>query len=192
MVEPAASDSVERHVTRRVAIGQRSLIVLDGLFPERSIASLYQFLEQLQYQLFDVDSEATAYARHWNSELPLEMATGAPVLKRCVQVASDLHTPDRLRLMRAHSNLHLYGDMQFPHIDSADGVTAIYYANPEWKESWFGETVFYDESREPVCTVAPKPGRLAVFDGAIVHRAGVPSRECYVPRISVAFKFDRV
>jgi hypothetical protein len=50
--------------------------------------------------------------------------------------------------------------------------------------------MFYDggEARH---TVAPRPGRLVIFDGALVHRVGVPSRECYVPRITVAFKFAR-
>ena len=52
-----------------------------------------------------------------------------------------------------------------------------------------GETVFYDRAGEPFHAVAPKPGRLLLFDGGIVHRGGVPSRKCFEPRLSVAFKF---
>jgi len=33
--------------------------------------------------------------------------------------------------------------------------------------------------------------RLQAHDADIVHRAGVPSRQCYESRISVAFKFRR-
>jgi hypothetical protein len=29
----------------------------------------------------------------------------------------------------------LYGDFQGPHTDPHDGITALYYANPEWKEN---------------------------------------------------------
>ena len=93
------------------------------------------------------------------------------------------------RLARVHSNLHLYGDLQFPHLDLKGGVTAVYFANPEWEEKWQGETIFYDDRREPLYALAPRPGRLAVFQADILHRAGVPSRECFRPRISVAFKF---
>ena len=98
---------------------------------------------------------------------------------------------DTLRLERVHVNLHMYGDMQFPHGDLPGGVTLLYYANPEWKENWMGETIFYDDSRDPVVAVAPRPGRVAIFDGDLVHRGGVPSRECYGPRISIAFKYLR-
>ena len=69
--------------------------------------------------------------------------------------------------------------MAFPHRDTDGGVTAIYYANPVWEANWQGETVFYDERREPIHLVAPTPGRLAIFDGDIVHRVGAVSR---VPR----------
>jgi hypothetical protein len=35
--------------------------------------------------------------------------------------------------------LHLYADIQFPHVDLPGGVTALYYANPEWDEKWMGK-----------------------------------------------------
>ncbi len=70
-----------------------------------------------------------------------------------------------------------------------DGITALYYANPDWNEHWLGETIFYDEERQPVHAVGVKPGRLAIFHSNILHRAGVPSRECFEPRLSVAFTF---
>jgi len=182
---------VERHLSRSIRIGERPLFVVDGLFAPADVASLYEFLLALPHHLNDTDSEATAYSLHWKHEFPVEMALATPIFKDCVQAACDLMMPETLRLRRVHANLQMYGDMQFPHHDLAGGVTAIYYANPEWDEKWLGETVFYDDTREPLTTVAPRPGRLAVFDADILHRAGVPSRECYRPRISVAFKFKR-
>lgn len=82
-----------------------------------------------------------------------------------------------------------YGDFQIPHTDIANGLTVLYIVNNKWLEEWHGETVFYDQDREPIHIVAPKPGRLLVFPGDILHRGGSPSRKCFEQRLSVAFKF---
>jgi hypothetical protein len=179
------------HISRHVTIGERQLLVLDGIFADKDIESIHQFLVRLPYRLNDVDSNETSYSRHWKAELPVEMAQSTPVFRKCVELTREVMNSKPLVLRRVHSNLHLYGDMQFPHIDLVGGVTTLYYANPGWDDKWMGETAFYDENKEPMYVVAPKPGRLVVFDADIVHRAGVPSRECYQPRISVAFKFTR-
>jgi Rps23 Pro-64 3,4-dihydroxylase Tpa1-like proline 4-hydroxylase len=176
------------HVSRSLMIGQKRLLVLDGSFHDKDIASLHGFLRQLPYRLNDTDSDETAYSQHWKAELPVEMALATPVFRRCIQLTEEWIAAS-LQLRRVHSNLHLYGDMQFPHVDLGGGATALYYANPDWNEDWLGETVFYDENREPAYAVAPKAGRLVLFHADILHRAGVPSRACYEPRISVAFKF---
>jgi SM-20-related protein len=186
------SGDAECVTTRRHRIGNREILVLDGLFPADVVLSLHTFLARLPYRLDDVDSAETAYSRHWKAELPLAMAMGAPVLKKCAALVSEVDSSVPLRLWRIHSNLHLYGDMQFPHFDRVDGVTVLYYANSEWNEKWMGETIFYDDSRDPVYAVAPKPGRVVIFHGGILHRAGVPSRECYQARISIALKFEPV
>jgi SM-20-related protein len=177
-------------VSRRIEVGTHRVVVVDGLFTDEAIAGVYRFLKTLPYSLRDYDSEDTADMRHWLSELPNGLAAGTPVLRECIKETEAQSAPSLLRPVRVHANLVTYGDTMFPHQDSDRGVTAIYYANPSWAEAWQGETVFYDGS-EPVHTVAPRPGRLAIFDGAIFHRSGVPSRLCREPRITVAFKFDR-
>jgi hypothetical protein len=182
---------MQSHVTRCLTIGDKQLFVLDGVFLAEDIASLHTFLGHLPYRLNDIDSVETAYSRHWKAELPAPMASQTPIFRRCVELTRELIPNDDLQLRRVHSNLHLYGDIQFPHVDLSGGVTTLYYANPVWDEKWMGETIFYDENREPLYTVAPQPGRVVLFDADILHRAGVPSRECYEARISVAFKFTR-
>jgi hypothetical protein len=52
-----------------------------------------------------------------------------------------------------------------------------------------GETIFYDSHSEPVYAVLPMPGRVVVFGADILHRGGVPSRECVEAKRSLAFKF---
>lgn len=180
---------VATHVTRRVEIAGMQLMVLDGLFADADVRSLFGFLRGLPYQLNDYTSEETKYAKHWKTDFPPALAEGTPVLRECIRTARTLMAGDDFVLERCYTNMILYGDFQGPHTDPPGGITAVYYANPEWKENWLGETVFYDEERQPVQAVGVKPGRLALFHSDILHRAGVPSRECFEPRLSVAFKF---
>ena len=173
--------------------------MLDGAVSPLEIASRYGFLEQLPYPLNDIDTDETAYSRHWKAALPVPLAT--PLLKRCISLTQELMGVDPARLRRVHSNLHLYPDVQFPHVDFTSGVTALYHANPAWAERWLGETTFYDENREPIYAVAPKPGRLALFHGDILHRSvylrgsainrGSPSRSGFAdPGMSVTRKHE--
>jgi len=179
------------HVTRRQLIGEKEILVLDNLFAASDLASTFDFLRQMPFRLNDIDTEETAHVRHWKADLPLPMATNFPVFRRCIELACELMPfPQPLVLQRIYANLNLHGDIQFAHTDCRHGVTALYYANSEWNEKWMGETVFCDDNWEPLYVVAPKPGRLVLFHGNIPHRGGVPSRECYQPRISVAFKFE--
>jgi len=181
--------SVVERISRSVAIGAMRLLVVDDLFPPEHVTSLYTFLRNLPYTLTDITSDETAYVRHLKADLPPSLAEGTPILRDCIRAARDLLVPPDFLLDRVYTNMILHGDFQGPHTDPPNGVTALYYANPEWRENWQGETLFFDASREPVYALAPRPGRLALFHSDILHRAGVPSRECFEPRLSVAFTF---
>jgi 2OG-Fe(II) oxygenase superfamily len=181
--------NVAAHITRRVEIATMQLMVVDGLFSDQDIRSLYGFLRDLPYQLNDIASDETAHVKHWKADFPRALAEATPVLRDCIRTARALMVDERYMLDRCYTNMILYGDSQGPHTDPREGITALYYANPEWKDHWLGETIFYDERREPVHAVGVKPGRLAIFHSDILHRAGVPSRECFEPRLSVAFTF---
>jgi hypothetical protein len=184
-VHDAGSD----RVSRRLSIGAWQLIVVDDLFSEQDVASLERFLRDVPYKLNDIASDETAYARHLKAEFPVDMAHCTPILRDCIRIARSVLVSEDYVLDRVYTNMILHGDLQGPHTDPPGGITALYYANAEWRENWFGETIFYDEGREPAYAVVPRPGRLVVFHSDIVHRAGVPSRECFEPRLSVAFTF---
>ncbi len=113
----------------------------------------------------------------------------------------------------------MYGDVLNPHADLKDGWTLLYcecsvcipasriagwlppvvvtssdLSDANTKENWNsrlckGETAFYSDEDEPLHVVAPRPGRVIIFDANIRHRAGAPDRECFRPRITVALKF---
>jgi hypothetical protein len=165
-------------VSREVRVAGRRVIVLDGVLDAQATKHLDAHARRLPYVLNDVDSQETGYSRHWKYDLSATNHEDSP-FKELGELTRGFFPDRELTLARIHFNLHQYGDVQFPHQDSGgDGVTFLLYLNREWKPSWMGETVFYENAEEPVVT-----------EGAIIHRAGVAQRECFEPRISLALKF---
>ena len=174
-------------------IDERPLIVIDDLFRLDFIKVFDQFLKTLRFALADYDMEDSRHVLHWIHEFSLDEVTTNPLLSFVysrIRSAAEKVCPElRTKLKRIHCNTSLYGDMQFPHRDITPGMTWLYYSNPVWQPTWMAETIFYDSHEEPVYAIFPKPGRVIVFAADILHRGGVPSRECAEARRSLAFKF---
>ena len=69
------------------------------------------------------------------------------------------------------------------------GCTYMFYLNHEWDESWGGHTEFKNDNIME--RVAPKPGRLVIFDARWNHRGTEPSSlmpDRVVGRMSIAFQ----
>merc|ERR1719401_3205914 len=96
-----------------------------------------------------------------------------------------------MQVYRMYTNSVMFGDAAFVHRDSCEPehVTALVYPNPEWASELGGETIFYDESGEIVEAVEPRPGRLVIFRGCILHKGSPPSRLFWGARYTTAFKF---
>ena len=185
--------SLKEPTFRMLPIDDRPLILIDGLFHPNFINLFDHYLKGLPFSLADYDTEDNRQSLHWIHEFALEELTTHPLLKlvySCIRSATERACPkSRIQLKRVHCNTSLYGDMQYPHHDITPGMTWLYYSNPVWERTWMGETIFYDSQGEPVYAVFPKPGRVVVFGADILHRSGVPSRECVEARRSLAFKF---
>ena len=190
--DPDMKSSAEPTFRKR-QIDERPLILVDDLFPSDFVNLFDRFLKTLPYYLADYDAEDSRHVLHWIHEFALDDTTRNPLLSLIytrIRSAVEKACPEpRIQLKRIHSNTSLYGDMQFPHHDIIPGMTWLYYSNPVWEPTWMGETIFYDSNGEPVYAVFPKPGRVVVFAADILHRGGVPSRECVEARRSLAFKF---
>lgn len=79
-------------------------------------------------------------------------------------------------------NLHIDGEFE-------GAITVMIYPNLEWKPQWGGETVLYEDG-ECIDTVVPKPGRVVMFPGNMLHGAKAPNQNAdAVARFSVAFQF---
>ena len=177
-------------------LDERPLILIDGLFEPDFVELFDRFLQKLPCCLSDYDGKDSRHVLHWKHEFTLDYVATNPFLKYIysrVRSATEKACPEpQIELKRVHCNVSLYGDMQLPHRDITPGMTWLYYSNPVWESKWMGETIFYDSNEEPAYAVFPKPGRVAVFAADILHRGGVPSRECVAARRSVAFKFSQL
>lgn len=93
-----------------------------------------------------------------------------------------------LSLIRVYANGQTYGQDGYWHLDTEndDEYTFLYYANPEWKVTWGGETVF--NINNTIVSFVPKPNSGLLFPGNIFHFAKSPSRDYYDLRTTVAFK----
>jgi hypothetical protein len=174
-------------------IDDRPLILMDNLFRPDFIKLFDHYLKTLRFSLTDYDAEDRRHVLHWIHAFALEDVTSHPLLSvvysRIKSATEKICPQPRLQLNRVHCNTSLYGDMQLPHCDLTPGMTWLYYANPIWQPTWMAETIFYESQGEPVYAVFPKPGRVVAFAADILHRGGVPSRECVEARRTLAFKF---
>jgi len=174
-------------------VGERRIQVIDGLFDAGFVSLLATWIETLTFGRTDYDAPGLEQYRHFKREIPLDALDSHPLYRQLAHtVIAETETHYNAyapQLTRAYVNLVVYGDHHSAHYDTERGVTAIYYANPEWLDEWHGETLFYTHN-EPVTAVAPRPGRLALLPADMTHRVGNLSRLCNAARYTVAFKFE--
>lgn len=189
-IDPEKVKDFASHITREFSIGGKRVVVLDGLFSEDTVRSIHKFVSELPHQCNAADSKETAHHKRWKCDFP-KGTEEKPFFARIrdIVVQGGIFPEQPLELLRIYSNFNFYGEVFFNHLDSTDGVTALYYVNPTWEHDWSGETFFCDESGESIQVVQPKAGRLVLFDASILHRGSPPSRLCPEHRINIAFKF---
>ena len=76
---------------------------------------------------------------------------------------------NNLKFVSATINLAVPSSIQFPH-SHEDSLVLLYYINPEWKNEYYGETLFYDKfGEEIIYSSIYKPGRCVLFNGKTPH-----------------------
>ena len=68
----------------------------------------------------------------------------------------------------------------------------LYYMNLDWKDGWYGETLFYDpcDFDKIIFTSTYKPGRIILFDGNIPHAIRPQSIKAPKYRFSLSLFFE--
>jgi hypothetical protein len=124
-----------------------------------------------------------------------ETIAGDTFLRGLRQTVEKLFPNEQFTDQRAYVNCSVYGDAYYVHRDCVAyerHVTALYYANLEWQPDWGGETIYYNDDEDAELVISPRPGRLVIARGAVLHRGNVPTRSCYEERYTLAYKLNSV
>lgn len=181
--------------TRRHSIEGHEVRVYDGLLTATEIRVLTAAFEKGAFTRDEFARPETMVFRHWALNMSLDTAIQLPAYKPTLAAVADISGGASFRVHRCYCNHAAYGDMLFTHVDcepDEGDYTALWYIAPEWDVEWGGETLFYNSGMDAEVAVTPKPGRLVVFDGAIIHAGRPPNRVCYAPRYTLAFKLEPV
>jgi hypothetical protein len=128
-------------------------------------------------------------------DIAAETITTDTFLRGLRQTVEKLFPNEQFTDQRAYVNCSVYGDAYYVHRDCLlyeRHVTALYYANLEWQPDWGGETIYYNDEEDAECVVSPRPGRLVIARGAMLHRGNVPTRSCFEERYTLAYKLNSV
>lgn len=180
-------------LTRATEIDGRPLRVYDGLVPFAEVKRLTDAFLNANFVCDEIARPDTYSVRHWQLDIPMQTARQLVVFQPTLRVLQDFPERRHYGIRRVYCNHVAYGDMLYTHTDVPDGkqgLTALWYIAPEWDVEWGGETMLYNKDRDAVACVTPRPGRLAIFDGTILHAGRPPNRVCYAPRYTLAFKLE--
>jgi SM-20-related protein len=182
--ETAQMQTPEKKI-KAATISDREIFVCDHFIENATVIAVGEYLKTLRYSRSETSLEGMAPTAS-SAEVP-----GTPLMAGFIaqlgQAAHDMFPTQRFRAQRAYINQSVYGDVYQMHRDLSD-VTVLYYANLNWETDWGGETIYFDDDCDAQLVVSPRPGRLLVARGNILHRGSVPTRDCPEPRFTIAYK----
>lgn len=187
----AASTSSGRSVAALRLENGRRIYVLDGALREELTTVLCEQLQSLPYELNDVDRLDTAHVRHLVHTFDPHLLANGSAFRKIAALAREVLAADGLGaggVRRGYVNMNLHGDFQYAHADG-DVWTVLLFGNTRWEPDWLGELMFHDSVY--IHAVTPKPGRIVIFDGLIMHRGGAPSKLCSDPRLTLVLKLSK-
>ena len=103
----------------------------------------------------------------WWTPEDLEETKLKPYIDACIEECSWFVCKKHIKTAL---NIVSPGDIHYTPTHYGEQV-ALYYVNLDWRDGWYGETMFYDpyDSSKIVYTSSYKPGRIVLFDGRIPH-----------------------
>ena len=177
---------------RKSLISGRELFVCDDLVEPLMVKQVGTLVTTLNYRRKEKSRQDVPGAAAV-SDIPAEKIATDPFLRGLRQTVERLFPDERFSDQRAYVNCSVFGDSYYAHRDCGvqeQHVTALYYANLVWNIDWGGETIYYNDEEEAEIVVTPRPGRLVIARGAVLHRGNVPTRICYDQRYTLAYKLN--
>jgi len=123
----------------------------------------------------------------WTQE-QLQSINILPYIEKCI---SETKWFTSRNINKIIVNLVKSDDIHYIHAHQGQQV-ALYYVNMDWKDGWYGETIFYnpDNINDIVFTSPYIPGRIILFDGDIPHAIRPQSSKASKFRISLSLFFN--
>ena len=180
----SAATTAEKKVQRMLVSG-REVFVCDNFIDPAMVMAVGEYVKTLPYVRSEASLAGMAPTAS-SAEVP-----GTPLMAdfigRLGRIAEEMFAGERFKPQRAYINHSIYGDAYYMHRDLS-AVTVLYYANLFWETDWGGETVYFDDNNDAQIVVSPRPGRMVVARGPILHRGNVPARDCKEARLTIACK----
>jgi SM-20-related protein len=179
-----AMESLKPTVNRTLVSG-RELFICDNFIDPALVIEVGELVKKLSY----VRSESSLLGMPptaSSAEVPA-LAPMPAFMARLKQIAEEMFPGESFRPQRAYINHSVYGDLYHMHRDLS-AVTVLYYANLAWETDWGGETIYFNDDNDAQIVVSPRPGRMVVARGPILHRGTVPTRGCPEQRLTIAYK----
>ena len=184
--------SIEDVRVREQKFEDNSVFVLDNLLNQKEVLDNYFYYAFRKYSRTELDSDEDKFPI-LATELDIKETKQTALYEQIISNIAECFPKEEVVLQRAYVNMTQFGDMEYPHRDCKEtdkDITALYYVNPHWDLNWGGATEFFENGDDFGFSVFPKPGRLALFRGAIKHLACIPTRTCPISRYTPALKFE--
>jgi SM-20-related protein len=177
---------------RSALVSGRELFICDGMIDPATTARIGAVVKSLHYVRRE-KSRPGVPGLAAVCDIAPNMIPGDVFLQSLRRIAEQVLPAERFTDQRAYVNSSVFGDGYYTHRDcepQEKHVTALYYANLEWQTDWGGETIYFNDSEDAELVVSPRPGRVVIARGAILHRGGVPARICHEERYTLAYKLN--
>jgi len=143
----------------------RMIKIYDNFMTQDELSTLYSLAVTGNYSI-GWDDTSTIENRQYPClymEFPkIEWAELQQYFDNCPELAG-------LEVQKGVVNLTTPSSINFRHTHGKDSRVFLYYLNPEWREEWYGETIFYGDKGEDNRVISYEPNRAVIFDGHHPH-----------------------
>lgn len=167
--------------------------VFDDFLSSTQIARIARSLELADYSSYQIKDGALFY-NLFQARLDPADFRKSPIYGFIERHVVARYLGEEFEMTQVFCNAFRYGESLFRHTDrprlGKRLKSFVYCVNDQWESNWGGETVFFDEEGDATACIGFRPGRLYLFDGAISHRPGAPTRICGRHRLSLNIRFE--
>ncbi|MEM7308283.1 MAG: 2OG-Fe(II) oxygenase [Planctomycetota bacterium] len=179
-------------LARQETLEDEQVYVFDAELGDETAKRLFhEFSRERLYSRSEAATSRSLEYKHWVTELDVGEFADSEAGQRTLQLVEKYYPGEAQTAFRAYCNLNSHGDALGVHRDcppSDRDVTALWFLCEDWELDWRGELVLYDGKGDARVAVSPRPGRLCLFRGSLLHAGSPPSRLCPAPRLTLACK----